>query len=44
MKSVLYILVLKNIPNFNIAPFVGSKKMSSSADQSSVVISKNNKM
>jgi len=37
---VLYVLVLKNILNFNIASIVGSSTISSSADQPTVSAAK----
>lgn len=40
IKSVLYVLVLKNILNFNIASMVGSNTISSSADQPTVSAAK----
>lgn len=36
MKSVLYVLVLKNTLNFNIESIAGSSTISSSADQPTV--------
>lgn len=40
IKSALYVLVLKNILNFNIASLVGSSIISSSVDQPTVSAAK----